>query len=275
MDFLALYITARLLNIAVKPLRLMMGACLGSFWALVSVFLDSLESTPLLQITMIAASGACAAFMVLIAFGGRGAAVIRAAMSYVAVNVGLGGIMTALYSFIGRAADTIGLVPANTAPDASPLMFGAAALISGAVSLLYGRIRSNAVCKRQVQLTIDMLGQKIVTDALCDSGNLLREPFSGKPVIVVCANRISDILPGELLAAANAPELVSSLPIELSHKIRLVPAGSVTGQGMLLCFLPDRICVDGRVVDAVAAIDTHTVDYDGCGGIIPQILLDT
>lgn len=274
MDFLALYITARLLHISIRPLKFMLGAVIGSAWAFASVFIDSFTKVPMLEIFMIAVNGACAVFMVLIAFGVRGIAALKAAMTYIAVNVGLGGIMTALYSFISKTVGTFGEISVNTTPDASPLMFCTAAAISGAVSLLYGRIRSSAVCRRQVELTIIMQGHEIVTNALCDSGNLLREPFSGKPVIVLCADSIKDILPNELLAAAVAPDLIASLPIEMSHKMRLIPAGTVMGQGMLLCFLPDRICVDGRAVDAVAAIDANTVDYDGCGGIIPQSLLD-
>ncbi len=275
MDFLALYICAKLLHINLKPLRLAAAAVIGALWALTVVLLDVFIVTFIIQLVLIALSGLCAVVMVRTAYKVHGAAMIRAVVTYVAVNVGLGGVMTALYNFIGRIADAFGISSVSTSPDVSPIMFCAAAAISGFVSLLYGKFRAKTAARRKVSVTMTAFGKETSFEALCDSGNLLREPFGGKPVIIVSSEKLAGILPDEVLGTARSPEAMVSLSPEYSHKLRLVPAGSVTGGGMLVSFIPERIAVDGREIDAVVAIDTYTTDYDGCGGIVPQILLET
>ncbi len=274
MDFLALYISAKLLHMPMKPLRFAAAAGIGAVWALAVVLSDTFATSLILRLTRLILSGICAVLMVRTAYCTRGFSALRGALSFAAVNVGLGGIMTVLYNFMGRAADVFGASQISTSPDISPIMFIAAAAISGVVNLMYGKFRARSVNRRSVEVSVKAFGGEIVFQALCDSGNLLREPFGGKPVIIISAESLSNILPGAVINAAKSPERMALLPQEFSHKIRLIPAGSVIGGGMLMCFLPDSIMLEGNEVDAVAAIDTHTSDYDGCGGIVPQILLD-
>ncbi|MBQ8249250.1 MAG: sigma-E processing peptidase SpoIIGA [Clostridia bacterium] len=275
MDFLTLYICAKLLHINLKPLRLVTAAVIGALWALMVVLLDALVTVPILQVVLILLSGLCAIVMVMTAYNVHGLASLRAALSYASVNVGLGGIMTALYNFIGRIADTLEVSAVSTSPDVSPIMFCFAAVISGAVSLLYGRFRAKTAARRKVSIVMTAFGKETVLDALCDSGNLLREPFGGKPVIIISAEKLSDVLPRDVIKTAKSPGLMAALPPDFSHKLRLVPTGSVTGGGMLVCFMPERLTLDGRETDAAVAIDTYTSDYDGCSGIVPQILLES
>ena len=275
MDFLALYLCAKLLHINLKPLRLAVAAVIGAFWALTVVLIDVFSVTLLIGLALIALSALCAVVMVRTAYNVHGTAMIRAVVTYVAVNVGLGGVMTALYNFIGKIADIFGVSSVSTSPDVSPIMFCIAAGISGIISLLYGKFRAKTAARRKVSVTITAFGKVTVLEALCDSGNLLREPFGGKPVIIVSSEKLADILPDEVIGTARSPEAMVSLSPEFSRKLRLIPAGSVTGGGMLVSFIPERITLDGREIDVAVAIDTHTSDYDGCGGIVPQILLET
>lgn len=270
MDFLALYIAAKLLHITIRPARLAVGALIGAVFALASVISEPYMRGGAWMIVMIAASVMCAFIMTACALGGR---VISAALTYGAVNIGLGGVMTALYSFIGKAADAYGVTPVSASPSTSPLLFAVISLISGAVSLLYGKFRTRSVDRRHVTATIEAFGSKFETTLLCDSGNLLREPFGGKPVLILSAATLEGILPAELIETAKAPERMTSLPEAIAKRIRLIPAGSVMGDGMLLGFIPERINIDGREIDAVAAIGTGTEDYDGSDGIIPQALI--
>ena len=59
----------------------------------------------------------------------------------------------------------------------------------------------------------------------------------------------------------------------MAKRLRLIPAGGVTGERLLAGFLPDRVECGGREVDAVIALDPGAADYNGCDGILPEILL--
>lgn len=69
-------------------------------------------------------------------------------------------------------------------------------------------------------------GRTACFPALIDTGNLLREPVSGLPVLIV------------------ETRLLGGLP--LPSETRTVAYGGVGGTGTLRCFLPDAVWCDGR-----------------------------
>ena len=84
-----------------------------------------------------------------------------------------------------------------------------------------------------------MDGRSVGFPALIDTGNRLREPLSGQPVLIVRDARVRSILP--------------------SSGYRQVAFGSVGGGGTLRCFRPDRLTLEvgprvRRVPDAWIAI---------------------
>ena len=273
MDFLALYITLKLQNGVVRPLRMSLAASIGAVWALVSVLLEPYTANIFLQMIMLAAHIVCAAVISSVAAGARRVSLGRT-LTFVAVNVGLGGIMTALYAFIGKTAWSVTRDGDAASADSSAVVFILAAFVAGAVSLAYGRFKAHSLGRKRVRVTLAAFGKESEIDVLCDSGNLLRDPFSGKPVVVLCAERMKSVLPSELICAAESTEQIAHLPSQMAERVRLIPASTVTGRGMMLCFVPDRIEVEGNIVDAVAALDTHSENYEGCDGIVGQILLN-
>ena len=273
MDFLALYITAKLTHSVIRPTRLALSSALGAAYALASVLLEPHLNGGVTILISVGASILCAFLMAMCAFGGKTDNTVRTALTYGAVNVGLGGIMTAIYSFIGRACDALGIRAVGTAPDSSPILFIAITLVSGAVSLLYGRIRVMSMNRRHVTACITAFGRPLEVTLLCDSGNLLRDPFGGKPVVILGAESAEGILPSEILAAARSPEKFCMLTEPPAGGIRLIPASGVAGSSMLVGFTPECVSVEGREIDAVIAIDACGREYDGCGGIIsPEVL---
>jgi len=86
-------------------------------------------------------------------------------------------------------------------------------------------------------------GRAITLTALVDTGNDLRDPVSGLPVIVVDLNSLSEIIPGELTAFFTSTW--DSVPGELretlfQRRLRLIPYKNVSGTGGILPgFKPD------------------------------------
>lgn len=269
MDFLAIYITVKLKNGVVRPMRMALAAAIGAVWALVVVLFEAYVANIFGQILMLFAHIVCAVVMISVAEGKRTPSIWQA-VTFVAVNVSLGGAMTALYSLVGKMLDT-SILQNVTNDAASTAVFIIAAAIGGVASLAYGKFRMRSLCQKKLKMTLTAFGDTISFDAMCDSGNLLREPFSGKPVVVLSAKRMEGRLPAKLIEAARDPMNMINLKIEGA---RLIPTSTVTGSGMMLCFTPERICVEERQIDAVAALDVNSEDYSGCDGIIGQILLN-
>ena len=96
--------------------------------------------------------------------------------------------------------------------------------------------------------------------AMADSGNLLREPVSGKPCIVAEVERLSGVLPKEISEAVKSGAQINagSVPKGFARRICLIPARTAGGGGMLVGIRADKIVVrtqsGERDVDAVIAL---------------------
>lgn len=82
--------------------------------------------------------------------------------------------------------------------------------------------------KKLYDLTVRVNGRTIVMKGLADTGNSLREPFSGAPV-VVCDR-----------------ELAERVAPEDGTRYRVIPCLTVTGQGALRGFRPDELTISGQ-----------------------------
>ena len=273
MDFLALYITFKLSHIPIHPGRMSIACIIGALWSLIIALFELYSASPLWQIMIFIGALVCAAIMTAAASGKRTVSPMLT-LSYIAVSVGLGGAMTVLYSFMERAVNVSFYRQDGAGKDMSPIIFIFAATVAGTVSLIYGKVREHKLSRQHVKLTLFAYQKSVSLELLSDSGNLLRDPISQKPVIIVSATKLYDILPKSLINAAKMPGQIAMVPGEMLCGARFVPVKSVMGQGIMLCFCPDRISGDDKDIDALVGIDVSGGEYDGCDGIIPQILLN-
>ncbi len=84
---------------------------------------------------------------------------------------------------------------------------------------------------------VSFKGKRADVPAMTDTGNSLREPFSGAPVAVCPVRLLEDILPAEFVRAAAEPEL------GLPEGMRLVPCRTVSGAALLPAFRPDTLFI--------------------------------
>lgn len=260
MDFLSLYITGKLTHSPIRSKRMMLAAAIGAIFATVSVVFDSGDAVS--RILWTAAFIVCALLMCRISYslGPK-----RLVPVFVAVNLGLGGLMSLLFGLARRNGLTIS--GGDTA--ASPLMFMVFALISGAVSLVYGRLRMFGAKRKEVTSLITIFGNTVSAKLLSDSGNLLCDPISSKPVIILSPDIFGDKIPDSL--KTGEPDF-GVLGEKLGAKLRLIPAQGVTGKRLLAGVVPDKVIIDGNEVDAIIALADGS--YDGCDGIVPEILVN-
>lgn len=100
----------------------------------------------------------------------------------------------------------------------------------------------NMYCK--IEIEID--GQKTESNAMIDTGNLLKEPISGKPVIVVENEILKEVIPKQILEKTQ--EIIKGnteeIPMKYLSKLRIIPFTSLgMPNGMLLGIKANKIII--------------------------------
>ncbi len=132
------------------------------------------------------------------------------------------------------------------------------AFFAYAVSSLIVRLYNRSLAKGEMyMLKIENGGKSVSALALADTGNKLREPFSGKSVIVVKSDLVKDIFDRKSL--------------------RLIPAATVNSVSYLEAFKPDRVVVKNsngeEVIDGAYVALSDEIKNGSCSAVInPEIL---
>lgn len=238
MDYLCFCLTARLLHRPLSLPRAALGAAVGGVYAVLALLITAGRIAALCVDV-----GVCLLMCVLVFGSGRTRArgILICTGVYLLTSMILGGVMTALYT-LGNRAGLSELLP--TGEDGlSAWLFALLALSGGVVTLWGGRIfhRSGSVSACRVTVEID--GQTVTFDGMVDSGNLLRDPIGGRPVIVVDRGAVSRILPTDLCSAIHSENPFSSITAEVATKrgIRFIPTATATGETILVALSPDRL----------------------------------
>lgn len=269
MDFLCFFLTSQLLGTKLRLLRTVCAAIIGGIYADVALFM-SVGSVAAVFIDIAVCVLMCAT-----AFGVKGGLAAHSAV-YIAVSMILGGFMTALFGLLNRAKLPLG----ETEGDGiSAWILALLAAISAAVTLLGGKSFRRKSARKYADVDVVMLGKSKRLSAFCDSGNLLRDPISSKPCIVVDMNALDGVLPRNIVDTARKADVsaVAELDGELAKRVRIIPAKTAFGSGMLLAVRADKILLGEkgkmREVDALLALCDAGEIGEGCQALVPSELL--
>ena len=86
---------------------------------------------------------------------------------------------------------------------------------------------------------------KVDINAIIDTGNFLKEPITGKPVIIVEKDVLKNVIPADILE--NSQDIINGKKIEDKYmaKIRLIPFSALgTENGLLLGIKPDNFYIN-------------------------------
>ncbi len=263
-NYLLLSASARLLGAAGKRGRRILAALLGAAYAS-ATFLPGLAflAGNLWRIFAMAA-------MLLISFGCR-RKTISLSVIFLALSMALGGLVMILSSVLGaqvwllegRAFYAVGF--GTLVLTAGAMYLGAWLLLQGAMAHTAGGI---------VSARLELLGKSISLFLLRDTGNTLRDPFSGVAIPVVEQSTFAALLPEVgALPLENAPEAMAQLHSILPHiSARLIPFRAVgTNRALLLAIRCDALTVEGKVKQGIYVAISPTVlsehgDYVGLIG---------
>ena len=288
MDLLCFYVTARLLHRKIKLFRMILASSIGGVYSVAILFMN---------VTSLGATAfdlSLCALMCLLAFGIKDSGAFGYFMSsavYFGVSVGTGGLMTAMYSLLNRMdlpLDQLG----NDGYDISVWGFGVLAAVSAVAASCGGKFIKSVSNDTVSKVVIEYKGRAAVINGMEDTGNLLTDPISGKPIVVIDLKSASRLL-GEDCAQMAATGHVSDLiRANGDHKIRVVPINTASGNSLLCAFVPERMIVNvskssklngGKMrersieVDALFAPSELNFDVNkkavGCGALVPTSLI--
>ena len=263
MDLLSLWLVGGLLHLKRSPGRLAVGAAIGSAYAVVRLFFPGAEWLDLLL------TAAVSALMTYCAYGGR--RLLGNTAVFFAVGFLMGGVVTAVYRGLIRSPlvllnGQIGSVYERI----PPLWLLGIAGLSALVTRLWEHFRRPAA--QVVSVSASVSGRQTSFEAMCDSGDLLREPLSGLPVLVASPVILRELVPEEAYPAFSSCEFaaLTALGSGLARRARLIPASSVTDHALLPGLLCDRLTVNGVEREGVIACGR----MEGRLAVIPKCLAE-
>ena len=104
--------------------------------------------------------------------------------------------------------------------------------------------KKDMICKIKIKFN----GKEEILDAMVDTGNMLKEPITGTPVVVVERTSLYDLLPKEILnntesiLGGDFEKIPEEIKNEYVPKLKLIPFASLGKQnGMLVGIKPEKI----------------------------------
>jgi sigma-E processing peptidase SpoIIGA len=151
------------------------------------------------------------------------------------------------------------------------LVFLIAVLLGFGVFSLWGKHLHRKLETAVVSLCISFCGKNEHFFGLVDSGLLLKDPESGRPVLLLKAAFAESLLPKEDLLRLKTGTLTNT------EALFFVPIRTASGKGEMVAFLPDRVSIVKRKwgkmkaesVEILVALDFTEGGYGGCPCLVP------
>ncbi len=270
MDFLCFFLCARILARKLSLLRTLLACAIGGVYATLALF-----SCATGALALAVDVGVCLLMCFIALWGKRSSAgaTLVFSVAYFVVSMLLGGIMTGVFNLLNKLSLPLGKIESD---GISVWILALLAVVSGVITLLGGGFFKKRSQIRRAEVDVTLFGTERSFSAIVDSGNLLRDPLSGKSVIVLDVKRCLGFLPREILRCAKDRGIsrLGELPEGYADKIRLIPATSALGDGVMVALSPSSIIIkDGtgfHSADALVALS----DIEGdVGAIVPVSLM--
>ena len=269
MDFQCLFLTAKLLHRPFPLKRAILSSALGATYACAALFVPASGLGAFLFDLGVGLLMCGIVFLpqeekkrrFLIPFG-----------LYFGVSAAVGGLMSAVSTLFGH----LDYVPEENS-DGSASFF-LLAFLGGVATFLWGRLCQRRAKGKSARLCLEYAGKSLEVEAFVDTANHLCDPLGGRPVVVIDRTVARDLLPGVLLEAAERGMAgLAMLPPTLARRVRMIPATTVTGRGILLAVAPDKALLDAgdgaHEVDILLTPAPLSSAAEGHQALLPPALL--
>ena len=251
-DYLLLLSAGKLCALPLRRGRMALGALWGGGYSLLAAVRPGLFALWTVKL----AAGALA---VVIAFGAH-RRTPRALAAFYGAAAAFGGAVYGAAALRGEPVEA-------GVPVSLPVLVLSFAVCYAAISLVF-RCRGGHTARRLHRAEVTLHGRTAEFSALEDSGNELTDPLTGCAVLIASPAALAPLFDRpELLTLepAAALEQLCLLPESLPLRFRLLPCRcAAAGDGLLLCFRPDALRVDGEPRrDLLVAVSRGELDGTG------------
>ncbi len=245
MNYIILYATGIILKNKIKPLRVTLASLLGAIYSIVA-YTDILEiySSLILKIIL-------SIIIVYIAYNPQNVKQLwKQILIFYMTSFVFGGAAFALIYIVKpqeifmKNGLFLGTYPLKT------ILIGS--LLAFFLIITSFKIVKTKISKKDMFCTVRVkLNNKIIeTQVMIDTGNLLKEPITNTPVIVLEHTLLFEIVPKEILnnleniLGGDFSKIPDNIKNEYISKLKLIPFSSLGKQnGMLLGLRPDYIVI--------------------------------
>ena len=248
MDFLALFLTSYLMHRRVHKFRIILASSIGAIYSILEMVLQ-LNSIISVLLTIITSILLC-----LVGFKEKKIKhFIGMLLVFWGISATIGGIMSLLYTFLNKVLQEYILdLKIEEAQLYNGARFFIIASISVIAAIIFGKIFSAKSSVIEVDLQVKINNKIYKLRGLCDSGNILTEPITGKRVILV-----SD--------KSEIGRVINSFP---EHKKRYIPYNTIDGGGLIRGITPQEIHIKDKEVIAIIAT-VNKEDFNGLEALVP------
>ena len=245
MNYIILLATGLILKIKIKHIRLILGSLLGAIYTIVAYtgFLK-IYSNFILKIIL-------SLIIVYIAYNPQTVKTLsKELLFFYLTSFVFGGVAFALI-YIVKPQDILmknGLF-LGTYPLKTVIL---AAIVAFIIIITAFKIIKRKMTKKDMiyKIEVKLNGKIIKTKALVDTGNMLKEPITNLPVVVIERSLLYDSIPKEILnhleeiIGGDFEKIPEEIRIKYISKLKLIPFSSLGKQnGMLIGIKPEYLKV--------------------------------
>lgn len=243
MNYIILLASGLILKVKIKHIRLILGSLLGAIYSIVAYtgFLEIYSSFILKIILSI--------IIVYIAYNPQSVKTLsKELLFFYLTSFVFGGAAFALI-YIVKPQDILmknglflGTYPLKTVILAAIVAF---VIIITAFTIIKSKLtKKNMICEIELKLNNKM----IKTEALIDTGNMLKEPITNLPVVVIEHTLLYECIPKEILnhlediIGGDFGKISEEIKMKYVSKLKLIPFSSLGKQnGMLIGIKPEYL----------------------------------
>lgn len=243
MNYIILFATGIVLKTKIKHLRLILASLIGAIYSIIT-YISSIQiySNMIMKIIL-------SIIIVYIAYNPQSIKIMwKQLIIFYLTSFVFGGAAFALIYIIKpqeilmRNGLFLGTYPLKT------VILGA--IIAFIIIITAFKIVKTKISKKDMFCTINVKinDKELTAKAMIDTGNLLKEPITGKPVVVLEHTILYDCIPKEILnnleniLGGDFEKVPENIKMEYISKLKLIPFTSLGKQnGMLLGIKPQNI----------------------------------
>ena len=252
MDFLALFLTSMIMHRKIHKVRILIAAAIGGIYSIFEIVVN-INSILSIIITIIISIVICLISFKEKKFKGFAAMYLI----FWGVSASIGGLMSLLYTFLNKILyDFIKDFNAVESEIYDGARFFIIASIAIITAIVFSRIFKGREEIKEIEFEVILNSKSYKLKGLCDTGNMLIEPITGKKVILVSQNS----------------EIGKEIEEYPDYKKRYIPYSAVKETGFIKGIVPKNIIINKKEITAVVAT-VNNEDFGGYEALIPSSLV--